>query len=118
MEQRPIKSRNPVRWSRLASCLLSAKGKPVAWPLRRKQPVRIPDEINDKTADFFFTTELRTERGDIRILNEEIGKMTFQRPLNYRELVPGQEYHATISVCLDEVDLEDREQCSCVLETP
>ena len=70
---------------------------------------------NDKTADFFFTTELRTERGDIRILNEEIGKMTFQRPLNYRELVPGQEYHATISVCLDEVDLEDREQCFCVL---
>ena len=79
--------------------------------------VRIPDEINDKTADFFFITKLRTECGNSRILNEEMGKMTFQRPLNYRELAPGQEYHVTIPVCLDEVDLEDLQQCSCELET-
>ena len=27
------------------------------------EPVRIPDEINDETADYFFVTVLRTERG-------------------------------------------------------
>lgn len=53
------------------------------------QPVRILDEINDGTADYFFLTLLRTEQGDARILNAELGKMTFQRPLNYRELAPG-----------------------------
>ena len=81
------------------------------------EPVRIPDEINDETADYFFVTVLRTERGDVRILNREIGTMTFQRPLNYRELAPGQEYSVTIPVCLDEVDLEGWKQCSCELET-
>ncbi len=81
------------------------------------EPVRIPDEINDETADYFFLTVLRTERGDVRILNREIGTMTFQRPLNYRELAPGQEYSVTIPVCLDEVDLEGWKQCSCELET-
>ena len=80
------------------------------------EPVRIPDEINDETADYFFVTVLRTERGDVRILNREIGTMTFQRPLNYRELAPGQEYSVTIPVCLDEVDLEGWKQCSCELE--
>ncbi len=62
-------------------------------------------------------TVLRTERGDVRILNREIGTMTFQRPLNYRELAPGQEYSVTIPVCLEEVDLEGWKQCSCELET-
>lgn len=81
------------------------------------QPVRILDEINDGTADYFFLTVLRTEQGDARILNAELGKMTFQRPLNYRELAPGQEYNVTIPVCLDEVELEDWKQCSCELET-
>ena len=81
------------------------------------EPVRIPDEINDETADYFFVTVLRTERGDVRILNREIGTMTFQRPMNYRELAPGQEYSVTIPVCLDEVDLEGWKQCSCELET-
>ena len=81
------------------------------------EPVRIPDEINDETADYFFLTVLRTEREDSRILNSELGKMTFLRPLNYRELAPGQEYSVTIPVCLDEVDLEGWKQCSCELET-
>ena len=80
-------------------------------------PVRIPDEINDKTADFFFLTVLKMEQGDIRILNSEKGKMIFQRPLNYREFAPGQEYSVTIPVCLDEVDLKVWKQCSCELET-
>ena len=82
-----------------------------------KQSVRIPDEINDETADYFFLTVLRTEGGDARILNSELGKMTFQRLLNYRELAPSQEYSVTIPVCLDEVDLEGWKQCSCELET-
>ena len=82
-----------------------------------RQSVRMPDEINDETSDFFFLTVLRTERGNVRILNAETGKMTFQRPLNYRELAPGQEYSVTIPVCLDEVDLEGWKQCSCELET-
>lgn len=82
-----------------------------------KQPVRIPDEINDETADYFFLTVLRTEGGDARILNTELGKMTFQRLLHYRELAPGQEYSVTIPVCLDEVDLEGWKQCPCELET-
>jgi len=81
------------------------------------EPVRIPDEINDETADYFFLTVLRTERGDSRILNSELGKITFHRSLNYRELFPGQEYSVTIPVCLDEVDLEGWKQCSCELET-
>ena len=81
------------------------------------EPVRIPDEINDETADYFFLTVLRTERGDVRILNREIGTMTFQRPMNYRELAPGQEYNVTIPVCLKKVDLEGWKQCSCELET-
>lgn len=81
------------------------------------QPIRIPDEINDETANFFFMTVLRTERGNIRILNKEIGTMTFPRSLNYWELAPGQEYGVTIPVCLDEVELEDWKQCSCELET-
>ena len=33
------------------------------------QPVRIPDEINDETSDYFFATVLRTEQGDACILN-------------------------------------------------
>ena len=81
------------------------------------QPVRIPDEINDETANFFFVTVLRMEQGKILVLNREIGKMTFRRPLNYRELAPGQEYSVTIPVCLDEFDLESWKQCSCELET-
>ena len=81
------------------------------------EPVRIPDEINDETSNFFFVTLLRTEQGKMRVLNREIGTMTFQRPLNYRELSPGQEYSVTIPVCLDEVELEDWKQCSCELET-
>ena len=81
------------------------------------QPVRIPDEINDKTADFFFLTVLRTERGDTRVLNAKIGTMTFQRPLSYRMLAPGQEHRVTFPVCLDEVDLEAWKQCSCEQET-
>lgn len=72
------------------------------------QPVRIPDKINNKTADFFFITKLRTERGDVRILNAEMGTMTFRQPLDYRELAPSQEYSVTIPVCLDEVKLENR----------
>ena len=52
------------------------------------EPVRIPDEINDETSNFFFVTLLRTEQGKMRVLNREIGTMTFQRPLNYRELPP------------------------------
>ena len=81
------------------------------------ESVRIPDEINDETSDFFFVTVLRTQQGKMRVLNREIGTMTFQRPLNYRELAPGQEYSVTIPVCLDEVDLEGWKQCSCELET-
>ena len=81
------------------------------------EPVRIPDEINDETSDFFFVTVLRTQQGKMRVLNREIGTMTFQRPLNYREFAPGQEYSVTIPVCLDEVDLEGWKQCSCELET-
>ena len=81
------------------------------------EPVRIPDEINGETSNFFFVTVLRTEQGKMRVLNREIGTMTFQRLLNYRELAPGQEYSVTIPVCLDEVELEDWKQCSCELET-
>ena len=81
------------------------------------EPVRIPDEINDETADYFFLTVLRTERGNFRVLNRTGGKITFNRSLNYRELAPGQEYSVTIPVCLDEVDLEGWKQCSCELET-
>ena len=81
------------------------------------EPVRIPDEINDETADYFFLTVLRTERGNFRVLNRTGGKITFHRSLNYRELAPGQEYSVTIPVCLDEVDLEGWKQCSCELET-
>ena len=81
------------------------------------EPVRIPDEINDETADYFFVTVLRTERGNFRVLNRTGGKITFHRSLNYRELAPGQEYSVTIPVCLDEVDLEGWKQCSCELET-
>ena len=62
-------------------------------------------------------TVLRTERGDVRVLNRKVGKITFHRSLNYRELAPGQEYSVTIPVCLDEVDLEGWKQCSCELET-
>ena len=80
------------------------------------EPVRIPDEINDETADYFFLTVLRTERGNFRVLNRKVGKITFHRSLNYRELAPGQEYSVTIPVCLDEVDLEGWKQCSCELE--
>ena len=80
-------------------------------------PVRIPDEINDETADYFFLTVLRTERGNFRVLNRKGGKITCHRSLNYRELAPGQEYSITIPVCLDEVDLEGWKQCSCELET-
>lgn len=82
-----------------------------------KQPVRIPDEINDETFDYFFVTVLRTERGDVRILNAEMGKMTFRHPMKYRELIPGHEYSVTIPLYLDEVDLEGWKQCSCELET-
>ena len=81
------------------------------------EPVRIPDEINDETADYFFLTVLRTERGNFRVLNRTGGKITFNRSLNYRELAPGQEYSVTIPVCLDEVDLEGWKKCSCELET-
>ncbi len=81
------------------------------------EPVRIPDEINDETADYFFLPVLRTERGNFRVLNRKVGKITFNRSLNYRELAPGQEYSVTIPVCLDEVDLEGWKQCSCELET-
>ena len=81
------------------------------------EPVRIPDEINDETADYFFLTVLRTERGNFRVLNRKGGKITFNRSLNYRELAPGREYSVTIPVCLDEVDLEGWKQCSCELET-
>ena len=81
------------------------------------EPVRIPDEINDETADYFFVTVLRTERGDVRVLNRKVGKITSPRSLNYRVLAPGQEYSVTIPVCLDEVDLEGWKQCSCELET-
>ena len=81
------------------------------------EPVRIPDEINDETSDFFFVTVLRTERGNFRVLNRKVGKITFHRSLNYRELAPGQEYSVTIPVCLDEGDLEGWKQCSCELET-
>ena len=81
------------------------------------QPIRIPDEINDETADYFFLTVLRSEQGNVRILNAETGKITFNRPLNYRELSPGQEYSVTIPVCLGQVELEDWKQCSCELET-
>ena len=81
------------------------------------EPVRIPDEINDETADYFFLTVLRTERGNFRVLNRTGGKITFHRSLNYRELAPGQEYSVTIPVCLEEVDLEGWKQCSCELET-
>ena len=81
------------------------------------EPVRIPDEINDETSDYFFLTVLRTERGNFRVLNRKVGKITFNRSLNYRELAPGQEYSVTIPVCLDEVDLEGWKQCSCELET-
>ena len=81
------------------------------------EPVRIPDEINDETADYFFLTVLRTERGNFRVLNRKVGKITFNRSLNYRELAPGREYSVTIPVCLDEVDLEGWKQCSCELET-
>ena len=80
-------------------------------------PVRITDEINDETSDYFFVTVLRTERGNACILNAKTGKITFQRPLNYRKLASGQDYHVTIPVCLDEVDLEGWKQCSCELET-
>lgn len=81
------------------------------------QPVRILDEINDSTADFFFITVLRTEQGNVRVLNAKMGTMTFLHPMNYRKLVPGQEYRVTIPVCLDRVDLEAWKQCSCELET-
>ena len=81
------------------------------------EPVRIPDEINDETADYFFLTVLRTERGNFRVLNRTGGKITFHRSLNYRELAPGREYSVTIPICLDEVDLEGWKQCSCELET-
>ena len=81
------------------------------------EPVRIPDEINDETADYFFLTVLRTNRGNFRVLNKKGGEITFHRSLNYRELSPGQEYSVTIPVCLDEVDLEGWKQCSCELET-
>ena len=81
------------------------------------EPVRIPDEINDETADYFFLTVLKTERGNFRVLNRKVGKITFNRSLNYRELAPGREYSVTIPVCLDEVDLEGWKQCSCELET-
>ena len=81
------------------------------------EPVRIPDEINDETSDYFFLTVLRTDQGNFRVLNRKGGKITFHRSLNYRELAPGQEYSVTIPVCLDEVDLEGWKQCSCELET-
>lgn len=41
----------------------------------------------------------------------------FYHSLNYRELAPGGVYQVTIPVCLDNVELEDRKQCSCELET-
>ncbi|HBI13793.1 MAG TPA: hypothetical protein DD422_09170 [Akkermansia sp.] len=41
----------------------------------------------------------------------------FHHSLNYRELAPGGVYQVTIPVCLDNVELEDRKQCSCELET-
>ena len=50
-------------------------------------------------------------------MNSEMGNMAIHRLLNYRKLVPGREYSVTIPVCLDEVDLEGRKQCSCELET-
>ena len=50
-------------------------------------------------------------------MNSEMGNMAIHRLLNYRKLVPGQEYSVTIPVCLDEVDLEGWKQCSCELET-
>ena len=104
----------PLRYSFTRFFLQS---EPVSFRNEGNEPVRIPDEINDETADYFFVTVLRTERGDVRILNREIGTMTFQRPLNYRELAPGREYSVTIPICLDEVDLEGWKQCSCELET-
>ncbi len=88
---------------------------PVRFRNEGNEPVRIPDEINDETADYFFLTVLRTERGNFRVLNRTVGKITFNRSLNYRELAPGQEYSVTLPVCLDEVDLEGWKQCSCEL---
>ena len=51
------------------------------------------------------------------ILDFEVGKITFQRPLNYREINPGEEYRVTIPVCMDDVEVEAWKQCSCELET-
>lgn len=77
--------------------------------------IRIPDEINDNTSHCFFLTVLRTELGNTRVLNVKTGKITFQHPLNYLNLAPGEEYRVTIPICLDE--LEAWKQCACELET-
>ena len=126
-------------------CIIVTKVKPAVWQLQRNRhlfssPLRIPPgsgkaesqsasatketslsgfrtKSTTKQPITFFVTVLRTERGDVRVLNRKVGKITFHRSLNYRELAPGQEYSVTIPVCLDEVDLEGWKQCSCELET-
>lgn len=81
------------------------------------RPVRIPDEIDNETSDFFFMTILRSERGDVCVLDHKMGTMTFHRPLNYLEIAPGEEYRVTIPIASEKIQLEDWEQCSCGLET-
>ena len=88
-------------------CIIVTKVKPAVWQLQRNRhlfssPLRIPPGSG---------------KADVRVLNRKVGKITFHRSLNYRELAPGQEYSVTIPVCLDEVDLEGWKQCSCELET-
>lgn len=80
-------------------------------------PVRIPDEIDDETSDFFFMTILRSKCGDVRVLDRKMGTTTFHRPLNYRKIAPGEEYCVTIPIASEKIELEDWKQCSCELET-
>lgn len=82
-----------------------------------KESVRIPNEINDKTANFYFITRLKAEQGTCRILNAEMGKMTFHRPLNYRNLAQDEEYRVTIPIMLDQKEQEEWENGPCELET-
>lgn len=112
-----VEEQNPLKLSIEDTSRLMQGNITVCFRNEGRQTVRIPDEIKDNTADFFFMTILKTEQGDVRVLNSKTGKITFQHPLNYLDLVPGEEYRVTIPVCLDDVEVETWKQCSCELET-
>ena len=81
------------------------------------EPVRIPDEINEETSNFFFRDVVENGTGENARFEQGNRYHDLPAALELPGAFPGQEYGVTIPVCLDEVDLEGWKQCSCELET-